>query len=497
MDKRQWQAERGSNMWGRKEKTEKEIDGQAEKETEEEKRDPEFAEQRPEEEMEQVLTEYLEADHSGKKKRGGVKRRLASAAGQVKGWSRKKKLLSAAALLAVLFLGSRACGGGEPAALPVVTAPLERGDVTAVLSLTGPVSGTESADVVSNLHAEVLEILVREGDRVEKGQILASLDSSDVKKTVDIAQNSYDLAVSEYEENIKNTQLNYEKAVQDLQTARLAYERNKVLFDAGDISVAELEGFANTMNDASRHAASFTVSGGKAVPDKSYELKVKSAQFELDQKKTDLENTEVRSPIDGTVTRVNSRVGQFADKPEDDKPMFIIENLDSLEMEIAVSEYSVGRIRVGQKAEVSADILDGEKAVGEIVSISPTGEEKGGGSTERVVPATIRIEGGSATGLMAGITARAAIVTGEAKDTFTVPQTALIAEADGGLSVAVADPDSKTVHMVPVTVGVESDLEAEIFPETEGGLSEGMSIILSPAGLSEGMAVTAVPGGVS
>ena len=81
------------------------------------------------------------------------------------------------------------------------------------------------------------------------------------------------------------------------------------------------------------------------MPDKSYELKVKSAQFELEQKKKDLENAEVKSPITGTVVRVNSKVGQFADKPEDEKPMFIVENLDNLEMEIAVSEYSISKVR--------------------------------------------------------------------------------------------------------------------------------------------------------
>lgn len=99
----------------------------------------------------------------------------------------------------------------------------------------------------------------------------------------------------------------------------------------------------------------------------------------------------MKSPITGTVVRVNSKVGQFADKPEDEKPMFIVENLDNLEMEIAVSEYSISKVRVGQKAQIDADILNGKSEEGEVVSISPTGEEKGGGSSERVVPATIRI----------------------------------------------------------------------------------------------------------
>ena len=89
------------------------------------------------------------------------------------------------------------------------------------------------------------------------------------------------------------------------------------------------------------------------------------------------------SPIDGTVVRVNSRVGRFADMVDDDKPLFAIDNLDNLEMKISVSEYSIGKVKLGQEAEITADILNGQTERGVITAISPTGEEKGGGSTER------------------------------------------------------------------------------------------------------------------
>ena len=115
----------------------------------------------------------------------------------------------------------------------------------------------------------------------------------------------------------------------------------------------------------------------------------------MEKKKEELDNTQIKSTIDGTVVRVNSKVGQFADKVEDDKPILSIENLEQLELEIKVSEFSIGKVKVGQMATITADILDGETAEGEVVKISPTGEEKGGGSTERVIPTTIRVDGGS------------------------------------------------------------------------------------------------------
>lgn len=437
------------------------------------------AEEKSADEVRAEMEAYMEEDHSGKKKKKRVHKK----------WSKKKKIITAGVAIAVLIAGVSLFGGGSKEVLPVVAAaPLVKGDVTAVLTLNGPVSGTASADVVSNLHAEVLSILVKEGDRVEKGQTLAVIDSNDMKKAVDMAQNSYDLAVSEYDKSIRDSQSNYEKAVQDYNAAKLNYDRNQVLFQAGDIASTEMEAAGNAMRDAKRVVDSYTVVKGRAVPDKSYELKVKSAQYELDQRKTDFENTEVKSPIAGTVVRVNSKVGQFADKPEDEKPMFIVEDLDNLEMEIAVSEYSVGKVKVGQKAQIAADIMNGNKAEGEIVSISPTGEEKGS-STERVVPTTIRINGNN-SGLIAGITARASIVTGEAKEVYKVVQTALISNPDDTSSIAVVEPADGSVRMIPVTIGIEGDLEAEIIPVEEGTLTDGMLIITNPAGISEGMKVT-------
>ena len=67
-------------------------------------------------------------------------------------------------------------GGGKAPQMMASTFPLTRGEVVEMLSVSGPVEGTDSVEVVSNLHAEILEIPVKEGDRVEKDQLLATLD---------------------------------------------------------------------------------------------------------------------------------------------------------------------------------------------------------------------------------------------------------------------------------------------------------------------------------
>lgn len=436
-------------------------------------------------EYEKGLAELMAEDVPGKKKKAKKGRRI----GRFwKSWSRKKKIIvGVAAAAAALFLVAKTRGGGSDGAIMVSAAPLARGDVEEVLSISGPVSGTDSAEVVSRLHAEIREILVKEGDKVRAGQVLARLDPADVQKEVEIARNAYDLAVAERKEAQLQAETGYAKARQDEQAAKRDYDRKAMLFSGGDVSRMELEAAQDALAEASRQVSTFTLQDGKPVANESYDLRIRNAEFELEKKEKELEEAEVTSPIDGTVVRVNSRVGRFADTVDDDRPLFSIDNLEKLEMKINVSEYSIGKVRVGQKAEISADILSGETEEGVITSISPTGEEKGGGSTERVIPTTIQIQNPD-TRLIAGITARAQIVLNEAKDTWVVPIGALI-EKEG--QTMLASVENNTVKMIPVETGVESDVEVEVKGE---GLTEGISYITSPmAFLEDGMAVVVSP----
>lgn len=435
-------------------------------------------------EFERELSTLLNEDSSKTKKRKKIHKK----------WSRKKKMIvGAAAVAVVLFGGSKLSGGGKGPAAPMVpVSTLAKGDIVQKLSVNGPVSGTDSAEVVSNLHSEIMELTVKEGDRVAKDQVLAVLDSEDLQKQVDIAQNAYDLAITTYNEKNIEAENDYAKAVQDYQTAKAEYERQNALFQAGGAPAVDLERARNAANDAKRLLSTFNIVDGKARANDSYALDVKNKAFDLDQKKTDLNNSKVKSPIDGTVVRVNCKVGRFADKTDDDKPMFMIDNLDVLEMKINVSEYSIGKVEIGQSVTISADILGGETVRGEVTAISPTGEEKGGGSTERVIPTTVRILDQN-TKLIAGITAKAEIMLAESKDTWIVPISALLQMPDGSNSIQVVE--NNTIRTIPVNLGVESDIEVEIIEPEGTSLTEGMQIVTMPnVVFTDGMTVTPMPG---
>ncbi len=406
---------------------------------------------------------------------------------------KKKKIAIIAAFCVLFVLLSRCHSGKEDGGVPVMVEPLQSGEIKEELTVSGPVSGTDSVDVVSGLHAEVLTIQVKEGDRVKAGQTLALIDSSAIQKEVDIAQNTYDLAVSTYNEQQILAENGYAKACQDYETAKADFERTNVLFESGSVSRVEWENAKNKMDEAGRQTRTYTIKDGRPVANESYGYQVKEAEFQLEKKKEQLEDAVVTSPIDGTVVRVNAKVGRFADTIEDDKPMFIIDNLDILEMKINISEYSIGKVAVGQSVEISADILNGETVSGQVTAISPTGEEKGGGSTERVIPTTVRITEDDSR-LIAGITARAKILLREAKDAWIVPAGALLEKEDGAF---VAAEENGILKMIPVETGVEGDLNLQIVPKEEGTLAEGMNIVTNPSpDMTDGMKVSVLPSGL-
>lgn len=422
-------------------------------------------------EFDQELEALMSEKKGPKKKKGGKKKKIA---------------VSAAVILVLGIAAGKILGGGKDMVPVVDTVNPVRKTIQNRLSVTGPVSGTDSVDVVSNLHAEILEIPVKEGDKVTKGQTLAVLDDSDVRKTADIAKNDYDLAVSTCAEKDKEARNGYAKAIQDLNTAQANYDRTKALYDGGSVPKVDLETAENGLNDAKRERDSYTVKNGTAVADDSYRLQIEKAKYDYEKATESLEDTVLKAPIDGTVVRVNTKVGRFADKMENDAPLFVIENLDQLELEIKVSEYSIGKVALGQEAEISADILNGATVHGVVDSISPTGEEKGGGSTERVIPTTIRITD-SDTKLIAGITARASIVLEESENALTVPVSAVM-EKDG--AAYVQELTDGVVSWVPVTIGVEGDVEAEIIPKEGHALDENSLLIAEPGEqYPEGMAV--------
>lgn len=396
----------------------------------------------------------------------------------------KKKLLAGVVVVAVAaggFLFFR--GGGETAA-PVNVVAVEQQTLRDSVSLKAPLEGTETVEIVSNLHYEVTAINVKEGDRVTKGQVLAVLDTDAMADEIGSAQDALALAQAQYEDSLRSKQLEYEQAVQNLQNAQKDAERNAALFEVGGVSAEENEKAQSALAEAQAAIKGFRVENGQVQGNASDLKNIETARNALARKQDSLSDGKIISPIDGTITRVNINVGRFADETDDKKPMFVVENLQQLQMEVAVSEYDVADIAVGQPVEITADVLKGQTVSGVVDRISPTGELKEGSAAERVIPTVIRLTE-SNDALIAGINAKAEIIIAEAADALTVPIEAVLDNGDGTGTVMRVKEDN-TVEALTVELGLENDLNVQLI---SSALQPGDLLILNPEGVTEGMTV--------
>lgn len=420
----------------------------------------------------------------------------------------------------------------------VNTTPVSKGEIEKTITLKAPLEGTSSAEVVSTLHYEVISLNVSEGDKVKKGQVLAVLDSTDLEKEISDAKDELELLNIKLDESIADAQKDYDtrslKAQEDLEQKQRDYEsafselseekRNlknlEALLESGGTTSEEVKKAQADVEDLQRKVDSYNVVytagetaqtdyplSGKVILTDAEEKELQTLSFgelkngkvyakpsdlksieisksALEKKLSDLEDCQIKSPIDGTITRVNIKKGRFADETDNDKPMFVIENIDDLRMKVLVSEYDIAQIEVGQKAAISADVL-GDETVSAVVSgISPTGEEKSG-TTERVIPIFISITEKNEK-LIAGINAKAKIEISKVSDAFSVPLEAVLFNDDGSKSIYLVDESGK-VHILSVETGVENDLNVQVISDT---LKEGDKIILSPTpDLTDGMEV--------
>jgi len=282
-------------------------------------------------------------------------------------------------------------------------------------------------------------------DRSSINSALASLDSS--RQAVSNAKNS----LSQY-------QIAYDRAVGDLKTAKSQAEQN---INNATISVRSREiSLTSATNDYADLIAPV-----KESDLASARAQLTSAAISVDKAKYNMEQATLISPIDGVVSMLNYKKGDTILGDSSAKTMATIINNDTLFIEANIEEADVSKLKVGDKARVSFDAIDGVTLNGEISFISLTSTT----STNGIVTYLVRvllINDGKAQ-IREGMTATIEFVTAEAPDVLNVP-VAAVRNINGQPSVEMADGT-----IAVVTTGFTDGKKVEIMT----GLKEGDVVV--------------------
>jgi len=307
-------------------------------------------------------------------------------------------------------------------------AMVEMRELQRTLSLSGSLSPVLQATVRSKVPGEVQRVVVREGDRVSEGQVIATIDSADLKARVD-AQ----LAALE-ESKAKET------------IARKNRENNQALLRQNFISQ---NAFDTTQS---------TYEGAAAA--------VRSAEAQARIAERALQDAVVRAPFAGLVSRRMVNVGE---KIAIDAPMFTIVDLGRMEIEAPAPAAEIPGVKVGQLAQFRVDGFGDSAFEGRIERINPAADP---GSRSIMLYVAIPNRDGALKG---GMFAKGQLILDKSPATAVVPSGAVREEA--GQSYVFTIENGKVARR-PVTLGMREEGLVEI----RSGLDQGVPVVRARIG---------------
>ncbi|AOT69996.1 efflux RND transporter periplasmic adaptor subunit [Geosporobacter ferrireducens] len=377
-------------------------------------------------------------------------------------------------------MGVKASQGKQDKGIAVRTAAVEKQDIEARILTSGEVLTIEKRDLLPETTGKIKEILVKKGDIVKKGQVLAVMDEKDLNYQIQQATIRLQIEKEELEKLRKDDRVALEVALSnakiEYQDAKDAYERKKELYEADVVSKTELDTEKSNMDQKyngyilaeSRLQQSMT---GKEISVK--EKQIQLSQIGWEKLVQDLEKCKIKSPIDGTI--IDSTVSE-GEMTSENTPIMKIQDTNRLEILVNISEYDIGRIQLGQNAKITGDAFEGKEYAGTVKYIGPTALSiTAGQGKETVVEVKIEVTDKD-TEMKPGFTANVDILTESKKGVLVLPYEALFTKKSGETVVFVVQ-DGKAKEKT-VLLGTQSDLVVEVI---SSDLHEGDPVILNPS----------------
>jgi len=362
-----------------------------------------------------------------------------------------------AAVAAVWFFWIR---NGRSDSVSFRTASVERGPVVSAVGTSGTLNAVITVQVGSQVSGQIKELLADFNSEVKAGQVIARIDPETFAAKVRQAQAELDVAranvqihragIERADKELANSaaarssaRADTEKARVTLVNAKRNLERRRALFQSGAVSESQIDD-AQTAHDQALAQLKSTDADERAaesqVASREAALKTARAQVEyavqqvrekeaaLRQAEVDLENTYIRSPVDGVVIERAVDIGQTVAASFQAPKLFVIaQDLRRMQVEADVDEADIGRVHLGQQAIFSVDAFAGREFYGQVQQI-----RKAPRVVQNVVTYIVLVSADNTDlRLLPGMTANIQIIVDERQDVLKVPNSALRFKPNG------------------------------------------------------------------
>src|SRR6266516_146743 len=327
---------------------------------------------------------------------------------------RRRYILIGIGALILLWVVGAVIASKREKPIPVTTEKATKRTIVQLVSATGKVQPETEVKISPEVAGEIIDLPVIDGAQVKKGDLLVKVRPDSYKALLE----QQEAAISAAKATNLQQKATMMKTEQDLKRAEDLF--NKKLISVQDYNAAQAaDDVAKNTYESSLH-------------------EIERAQAGSSQARDQLSKTTIYSPIDGTVTVLNSKLGerivatgQFAGTE-----VMRVADLGHMEARVDVNENDVVNVKVGDKAKVKIDAYGDRKFHGIVYQIANTGKTTGAGTQEEVTnfEVKIRVDDHDVM-LKPGLSCTADIETNMVKDVVAVPMQAVtIRTGDSNLS---------------------------------------------------------------
>lgn len=400
-------------------------------------------------------------------------------------------LISAVVLLIlVLIVGKKAGWFGNTGNFKEVeTQEVTLMNIVEKVSATGKIQPEIEVKISSEVSGEIIDLPFKEGQQVNKGDLLVRVNPDLIQSAVNRSQATY-----------QNIKAGLEQAEASLREAKLSYDRNKQLFEKGIISKSEWDKAVSAYEiaQASQQSAYYNV---------------QSASASVSEARDNLNRTTIYAPMTGTISKLDVELGErvVGTQQMAGTEILRVANLNNMEVEIDVNENDIVKVQIGDSTIVEVDAYLKKEFKGVVTAIANSAA--GALTADQVTNFKVKVriieesyqdlmegKGEHFSPFRPGMTATVDIITKQRKGVVSVPISAIVIKTDtssvkkpytkagndsevgpqrvGGEEkfecVFVKNNDEAKLRVV--TTGIQDDSNIEIL----SGLKEGDVIITGP-----------------
>lgn len=404
-------------------------------------------------------------------------------------------------------------GQKKPKGIEVTVEKVEKRTIKETVSASGRIFPETEVKISSDVSGEIVELYVEEGDSVVVGQLLAKIDPEAYFSAVERGEASLNNAKSSLansKANIESSKAQMEQIVAQLENARTIHNRNIKLLSDGVISQADFDQSESNVLQLEANFRAATASIKSA--EKSAEgagFMVKSSEASLKELKTNLSRTSIKSPTNGIVSSLSVEQGErvVGTIQMTGTEMMRIANLNSMEVQVDVSENDILRVSQNDLVDIEVDAYLDKVFKGRVTEIANSASNISSATaslnTDQVTNfvVKVRIDPNSYDNIEGerqkypfrpGMSASVDIYTNEVEDVVCVPiQSVTVREQDEDekddsakknkeeeevIEEVVFIKSSDTVRMALVTTGIQDDEYIQII----SGVELGEEIVTGP-----------------